>query len=95
MEWVLENANQVGVVGLLLLAFFGLHKEYWVPGGVYRHCMTRVTTLEQEAKDTIKAKNGELNESKDTIKAKNGELDELKRAFYARGLTNDHSREGH
>lgn len=80
MEWLLDNPNQVGVVGLLMFAFFALHKGYWVPGGTYRECQSRLTTLEQE--------------SKDTVKAKNTELEELKRAFYAREQTHERNREG-
>ena len=79
MEWLLENPNQVGVVSLMVFAFFALHKGYWVTGGTYRDCTTRLTALEQE--------------SKDTVKAKNAELDELKRAFYAREQTHGRNRE--
>ncbi len=79
MEWVLENANQVGVVGLLLFTLFALHKGYWVPGSIHRDCLDSKTTLEGE--------------SKETVKAKNAELEELKRAFYAREQTHERNRE--
>ena len=79
MEWLLENPNQIGAVGLMAFAFFALHKGYWVPGGTHRDCISRLTTLEQE--------------SKDTVTAKNAELDELKRAFYAREQTHERNRE--
>jgi len=80
MQWILENPNQVGVVALMMFAFFALHKGYWVPGGTHRDCTDRLTALEQE--------------SKDTVTAKNVELDELKRAFYAREQTHERNREG-
>ncbi len=70
MEWLLENPNQVGVVSLMVFAFYALHKGWWVPGGTHRDCAARLATLEQE--------------SKDTVQAKNAELDELKRTVYAR-----------
>jgi len=79
VEWLLENPNQVGVVSLMVFAFYALHKGWWVPGGTHRDCVTRLGTLEQE--------------SRDTVKAKNMELDELKRAVYAREQTNERNRE--
>ena len=32
----LDQASRVGVVGILLLALFGLHRRWWVPGWAYR-----------------------------------------------------------
>lgn len=35
MEWIVANANSFSVVVLLLLAAFGVHKKFIVPGWLY------------------------------------------------------------
>lgn len=62
MEWIVDNANQVGVVVLLLSALYGLHRGWWVPSATYRECTTRRDILEQEVRETLVAKNAELEE---------------------------------
>lgn len=41
----LDQVSRVGVVGILLLAFFGLHRRWWVPGWAYRELEERHTRL--------------------------------------------------
>lgn len=34
-SWV-DTVSRVGVVGFLVIALYGLHRRWWVPGWVYR-----------------------------------------------------------
>jgi hypothetical protein len=38
--WI-DSVSRVGVVGLLTLALFGLHRGWWVPGRYYSELVTR------------------------------------------------------
>lgn len=50
--WV-DAASRIGVIGLLLLALFGLYRRWWVPGWAYRDLEERHERLRERYDSAI------------------------------------------
>lgn len=47
---LLALAQNIGVAGLLLLALYGLHRGWWVPGSVYRERLTELAAERERSR---------------------------------------------
>lgn len=52
LDW-LDAVSRVGVVGILVLALYGLQKRWWVPGWAYRELLDRHENLRQRYDDAV------------------------------------------
>ena len=63
MDWILQNGNQVGVVIILMALVFATHKQWIVPGWVYKKAEEAAAKSEKErdlATDELKKQNTTL-----------------------------------
>jgi len=45
---ILNYADQISTIALLIFAFVGLHRRWWVPGWAYAQAISRFQKMEAE-----------------------------------------------